>query len=213
MSAFEFFFSFYGLLLGLSVAELVGGFARVLHRRRAVRLGWLTPLLAIFVAVDIATFWNQAWAIFRFAPFSLALLVMGLVVASVFYVAASVTFPQRESGEALTDLDTHFWLHRRTVFLCVMIANLIIAGVFFAITAISGELGSLTLPPLFWIGLSIFIIGTGIGAFASSRRLVVAALIVLVAYHAFNVGRSTTALVQSGGWSLAAPTAASAAGA
>ena len=31
MSAFEFFFSFYGLLLGLSVAELVGGFARVLH--------------------------------------------------------------------------------------------------------------------------------------------------------------------------------------
>ena len=25
MSAFEFFFSFYGLLLGLSVAELVGG--------------------------------------------------------------------------------------------------------------------------------------------------------------------------------------------
>lgn len=28
MTAFEFFFSSYGLLLGLSVAELVGGFAR-----------------------------------------------------------------------------------------------------------------------------------------------------------------------------------------
>lgn len=76
MSAFEFFFSFYGLLLGLSVAELVGGFARVLHQKARVRFGFLTPLLAVFVAVDIATFWNQAWSIFRFAPFNMALLVM-----------------------------------------------------------------------------------------------------------------------------------------
>ena len=38
MSAFEFFFSFYGLLLGLSVAELVGGFARVLHERERIRV-------------------------------------------------------------------------------------------------------------------------------------------------------------------------------
>lgn len=29
MSAFEFLFSFYGLLLGLSIAELAGGFSRV----------------------------------------------------------------------------------------------------------------------------------------------------------------------------------------
>ena len=49
MSAFEFFFSFYGLLLGLSVAELVGGFARVLHEKQRIRFGWLTPMLGIFV--------------------------------------------------------------------------------------------------------------------------------------------------------------------
>lgn len=44
MSPFEFFFSFYGLLLGFSVAELVGGFARVLHERQIVRFGWPTPV-------------------------------------------------------------------------------------------------------------------------------------------------------------------------
>ena len=43
MSAFEFFFSFYGLLLGLSVAAVVGGFANVLHERHRIRFGWLTP--------------------------------------------------------------------------------------------------------------------------------------------------------------------------
>ncbi|WAC61033.1 hypothetical protein [Brevundimonas sp. SL130] len=94
MSAFEFFFSFYGLLLGLSVAELVGGFARVLHEKRRIRFGWLTPLLALFVAIDIATFWNQAWVIFRGAPFNTFVLLISLSIAATFYVAASVTFPR-----------------------------------------------------------------------------------------------------------------------
>ncbi|HEX8470539.1 MAG TPA: hypothetical protein VF633_05455 [Brevundimonas sp.] len=207
MSAFEFFFSFYGLLLGLSVAELVGGFARVLHQRRAVRFGWLTPLLAVFVAIDIATFWNQAWFIFRFAPFNMALLVVGLAVAAVFYVAASVTFPQREA-EASSDLDDHFWAHRRTVFLCVLLANLIIMAVFFGVTAISGEMTTLKPGPIFWIGLCLFTGGTSLAAFAPSRKLVMTALIVLVAYHGFSVARSTHALIEGGGWSLKAPKAA-----
>jgi hypothetical protein len=206
MSAFEFFFSFYGLLLGLSVAELVGGFARVLHRRRAVRLGWLTPLLAVFVAIDIVTFWNQAWFIFRFAPFNMALLVVGLAVAAVFYVAASVTFP-READEA-RDLDDHFWAHRRTVFLCVLLANLFIVTLFFGVMAMSGELAGMKLGVIFWIGLGLFTVGTSVAAFAPSRKLVMAALIVLVAYHGFSVARSTYALVEAGGWSLKAPAAA-----
>ena len=83
MSPFEFFFSFCGLLLGFSVAEFVGGFARVLHERQIVRFGWLTPLLAIFVAFDIATFWVQARSIFRPAPFNFALLILGFVCYNV----------------------------------------------------------------------------------------------------------------------------------
>jgi hypothetical protein len=205
MSAFEFFFSFYGLLLGLSVAELVGGFARVLHRRRAVRFGWLTPLLAVFVAVDIATFWNQAWVLFRFAPFNMALLVVGLAVAAVFYVAASVTFPGGDADESSTNLDDHFWAHRRTVFLCVLIANLIIAAVFFANAGLQGEMFRSMSSPVFWIGLTLFIGGTSIAAFARSRRIVVAALIMLVAYHGFNVARSADVLIRSGGWSFTQP--------
>lgn len=203
MSAFEFFFSFYGLLLGLSVAELVGGFSRILHRRRAVVFGWLTPLLAIFVAVDIVTFWNQAWVIFRFAPYNMALLVVGLIVAAVFYVAASVTFPGREDVEGGSNhLDDHFWTHRRTVFLCVLIANLMIVLVFFSNAALTGELTRSMQSPVFWVGLTIFIGGTSIGAFVKSRRIVVMALIVLVAYHGFNVTRSAHSLISSGGWSF-----------
>ena len=63
MDPFEFFFSFYGLLLGFSVAELVGGFAGLVQNRRKVRFGHLTLLLAVFVAIDIDRgFWTVAMA-------------------------------------------------------------------------------------------------------------------------------------------------------
>lgn len=204
MSAFEFFFSFYGLLLGLSVAELVGGFSRVLHERQRIRFGWLTPLLAVFVAIDIATFWNQAWVIFRGAPFNFALLMLGLLVAGTFYVAASVTFPRvtAEGVETRVDLDDHFWAHRRIVFACVLAANLIVAATFFLVTGLTGEIARIALGPVFWIGMAIFIGGTAIGALSPGRKWVIGALVVLVAYHIFTTGRSLTALVQAGGWSL-----------
>lgn len=209
MSAFEFFFSFYGLLLGLSVAELVGGLARVLHERARIRFGVLTPLLAVFVAVDIATFWNQAWVIFRNAPFNLALLVVGLAVAAVFYVAASITFPRLTDESATTriDLDDHFWSQRRMVFACVLIANLIIGAAFFTLLAVNGEWGRMPLRALFWVGLAVFIGGCATAAFAPRGRIAVAALVVLVSYHAFTFVRVLSDLVADGGWSLMAPAA------
>lgn len=202
MSAFEFFFSFYGLLLGLSVAELVGGFARVLHERQRVRFGWLTPLLAVFVAMDVATFWSQAWTIFRGAPFNLSLLFVGLVVAATFYVAASVTFP-RVTAEGVNDridLDQHFWAHRRLVFTCILAANLIVASLFTILMSVNAGFAELSSPRL-WIGMAVFVFGTATAAFAPWRRVAVGALAVVIAYSVYNVLRSAGALIATGGWS------------
>jgi len=202
VSAFEFFFSFYGLLLGLSVAELVGGFARVLHERQRVRFGWLTPLLAVFVAMDVATFWAQAWVIFRGAPFSLSLLFAGLVVAATFYVAASVTFP-RVTAEGVSDridLDEHFWAHRRLVFTCVLAANAIIAALFAILASLNAGFAELATARL-WIGVAIFVLGTATAAFAPWRRVAVGALVVVAAYSFWNVARSAAHLIAAGGWS------------
>ena len=202
MSAFEFFFSFYGLLLGLSVAELVGGFARVLHERQRVRFGWLTPMLAIFVAMDVATVWSQAWTIFRGAPFNLSLLFAGLVVAGTFYVAASVTFP-RVTAEGVSDridLDEHFWAHRRLVFTCVLVANLIVATLFIGLASLNSGFAELMTARL-WIGVAIFVLGTATAAFARWRRVAIAALALVLIYSVWNVVRSAAALIAAGGWS------------
>lgn len=203
MSAFEFFFSFYGLLLGLSVAELVGGFARVLHERQRIRFGWLTPMLAIFVAIDITTFWNQAWAIFRGAPYNMALLVMSLMIAATFYIAASVTFPRTsaEGAHGRIDLDEHFWAHRRLVFTCILIANLIVAVLVIILAMANPGFAQMASSPRLWIGLAVFVLGTATAAIAPWRPVVVGAMVVVLGYTLWNVARAAGALIASGGWS------------
>ena len=204
MSAFEFFFSFYGLLLGLSVAELVGGFSRVLHERHRVRFGWLTPLLALFVALDLATFWNQAWRFFRGAPFNPALLLIGLVIAATFYVAASVTFPRvtAEGVETRIDLDDHFWAHRRVVFGCVLAANAMVWVLLALLGLVDAGWAALWTPRV-TIGLCLFALCTATAAFAPWRRVVTAALVIVLVYTLWNMLRAGAALVAAGAWSPA----------
>ena len=204
MSAFEFFFSFYGLLLGLSVAELVGGFARVLHERHRVRFGWLTPLLALFVAIDLVTFWNQAWVFFRGAPFNPVLLLVGLIIAATFYIAASVTFPRvsAEGVETKIDLDDHFWAHRRLVFGCVLAANAIV-WLLLGVLALADPEWAAVWSTRLVIGVGIFAVSTAVAAFAPQRRVVIAALVVVLGYTLWNMTRAAHILLASGGWSPA----------
>lgn len=122
MSAFEFFFSFYGLVLGLSVAVIATGVARAFKHRKSMPVGWKTPLLAVFVALDIATFWDAAWTNFSTAPYSYGLLIAGLLVATVYFVATSLIFP--EPDDAVQDLDAHFWANKRAIMLLLVLANL-----------------------------------------------------------------------------------------
>ncbi|MNL27343.1 hypothetical protein D3C87_1489300 [compost metagenome] len=204
MSAFEFFFSFYGLLLGLSVAELVGGFARVLHERERIRFGWLTPALALFVAIDIATFWNQAWVIFRGAPFNTFLLLVSLSVAATFYVAASVTFPRvsAEGAHDRVDLDAHFWAHRKLVFGCILAANLIVAVMVIILAQADAGFARIAKSVALWTGVAVFVVGTATAAFAPWRRVATGALIVVLLYSLWQMARSAAALAAAGGWTL-----------
>ncbi|MCD9028322.1 hypothetical protein LDO26_08880 [Luteimonas sp. BDR2-5] len=191
-------------MLGLSVAALVSGLAQVLHERERIRFGWLTPMLAVFVALDITTFWNQAWIIFRGAPFNIAILVTGLAIAATFYVAASVTFPRVSAGgvERL-DLDEYFWANRRLVFACIMTSNLIVVGLFCMLAAADPGFASMASSVRLWVGLAIFVVGTATAAFASRRRVAIGALVMVLAYSLWNLTFAARTLIAGGGWSPA----------
>lgn len=172
MSAFEFLFSFYGLLLGLSAAVLATGAARAFKHRKTRRVGWLTPLLAVFVALDIATFWDAAWVNYRSLPFSYGLLVGGLVVAVVYFIAASLVFPDETDPEA--PMDEHFWAQRRAALCLLILANLI--GVCGQLAVNLTRENGQALVTAYSINLAIYVVLVGVAAWTRRRWLFAAAI-------------------------------------
>lgn len=121
MDAFSFVFSLFGLLLGFSLTEVLGGFVRALKVRHRIRLGYLAPLLGIFMMLDITSFWMDAWRIRDAIPASSRALMVGLLVTSIYYFAASLVFPDKP--EEFRDLDSYFFAHKRQVLGAVLIAD------------------------------------------------------------------------------------------
>ena len=126
MDAFNFAFSLFAIVLGLSLVEVLTGFARALKQRRAVHLGWLTPLAAIFVMLDLTSFWESGWGSRGFVSPQYGYLLIGLFVSGLYYLAASLIFPG-EFGER-TDFDAHYMRHRAQVLGAVMLCDLIQMG-------------------------------------------------------------------------------------
>lgn len=172
MSAFEFLFSFYGLLLGLSAAVLATGAARAFKHRKTRKVGWLTPLLAVFVALDIATFWDAAWVNYRELPFSYGLLIGGLVDAVVYYIAAALVFPDETDPEA--PMDDHFWAHRRAALCLLILANVIgvIGQLAVNLTRENGQ----ALVTAYAINLAIYLVLVGVAAWTKRKWVFGAAI-------------------------------------
>jgi len=126
MAPFSIFFSLYGLLLGLSVAVVVAGFARLLKTRPRIWPGWLVPLLGIFIMLDVTSFWNGAWRAREWMIPEYGHLFLGMVVISIYYLAASMVFP--EKGQTAADFDAHYFENRRAILLAVGFCNLAVFG-------------------------------------------------------------------------------------
>lgn len=126
MSAFDLVFAVFGLLLGLAVAEVLGGFARVLKMKRAakpVRVGWLTPLLGLFVMLDLTSFWGTAYSLRDQMDASYLTLVVVLAVVGVYHLAASLIFP--DAPEEWPDFDDWYDRQNRMVISGMLFANMV----------------------------------------------------------------------------------------
>lgn len=113
MSAFEFVFSLFGLLLGLSLVEVLAGFVRAMKSRARVRVGWLTPLLGILTMLHVTTFWDDAWNHRALIPMGNLTLFTGLLVTGLYYYAASFVFP--DSEDDWQDLDDYYDRNKKFV--------------------------------------------------------------------------------------------------
>ena len=180
MGAFEFYFSFYGLLLGLSAVEVTNGLANVIGSRRSIAIGWLSPLLGIFFLTDIASFWIFAWGARDLIYIDWSPLYLGLIIAVTYYLAAALVFP-RNIAE-WPSLDDHYREHKRLVIGGIALANAIVVGL--GIAFISAPFGD----PMFWFWQIVYW-GPVIGLlFSKSRRIDIALLALgIVGYLSHSV--------------------------
>jgi hypothetical protein len=139
MSGFDFLFALFSLLLGLAMAEVLGGFARVmkLHARaRAghgsdVRVGRLVPLLAGFVLMGQLTCWTTMFNVGAQLPFNfLTLLVVTLIVGAN-YLFASLVWPDDPAD--WPDFDAYYDQHNRFILignLIPTVTGLVLTGIY-----------------------------------------------------------------------------------
>ena len=128
MSAFDFSFTLFGLVLGLAMAEVLAGFGRVLKARsvapdqaKTIRIGWLTPTLGLLVMLDLVSTWQLAWLSREAIPITFAVLIGGTVVTAVYYIAASLVWPDKPAN--WPDLDDWFDRHKAQIAGAIVLAN------------------------------------------------------------------------------------------
>ncbi|MBC7985563.1 MAG: hypothetical protein H7X93_02680 [Sphingomonadaceae bacterium] len=126
MTGFEFVFSLFALLLGLSVAEVLGGFARAVQKRRKIRIGWLAPLLGLVVVLDVSSYWLVAWAIRDVIPIDYFPMMCGIVICGLYYLVASLVFPH--DLDEWPELDAYYFEHKWQVVYGVLGCNALALG-------------------------------------------------------------------------------------
>ncbi|MGX7895684.1 hypothetical protein [Tsuneonella sp. HG222] len=149
MDDFSYVFELFALLLGLAVAEMLGGFGHVLKlraRRKAnqlyperaddeairVRIGWMVPLLGLMVLVDLATFWYGLWSARAGIQMSMLTVFAVMLLIGGYYLVATQVFP--DHPERWPDFDQYYALQKRFVVLGVLVINVAAQGLL-ALTA------------------------------------------------------------------------------
>jgi hypothetical protein len=175
VSNFEFVFSLFGLLLGLALAEVLGGLSDALQERRKLKVGWLTPLLGLLLVLDISSFWTVAWSIrdaFRPDYFHL---LCGVLITGTYYFAACLVFP-KDPAE-WPDFDVYYFRHKRVVLGGVTFCNVL---AYAAQQALGGEPLA---APLDKLVAALFFPGLLAAIWAPGKRLNVALLAFLVVQY------------------------------
>jgi hypothetical protein len=123
VTIFEFVFSLYSLLFGLALAQVFAGFGNALQERHKIRVGWLTPLLGLFVIFDITSFWAVGWDMKDMFRADFLYLLSGVLLAGVYYLAAGLIFPKNLAE--WPDFDVYYFRHKQWVLGGILLCNVV----------------------------------------------------------------------------------------
>jgi hypothetical protein len=133
MTIFEFVFSLYSLLFGLALAQVFGGFGNTLQERHKLKVGWLTPLLGLFVILDLTSFWEIGWQMRNISRPYFLFLMCCVLVAGIYYLAARLVFPR--NFVEWPDFDVYYFKHKQWVYGGILLCNLVAGVALLAVAA------------------------------------------------------------------------------
>lgn len=178
LDQFSFFFAFYGLILGLAVAELLSGFAGMVRARALKQLEPQTALLALLTFVIICATWIDAWVTERSVTLDFAGLWAPILIGTAYYLAASIIFPRDVASYA--ELGTYYADRKRFVVGLLLIGELLI-GYTYRATYLENFVDH---PVVFWLWTlpyKLGIVGCWVALwFVRSRRANIALLSILL---------------------------------
>jgi hypothetical protein len=180
MTVFEFVFSLYSLLFGLALAQVFGGFGNTLQERHKLKVGWLTPLLALFVILDLTSFWEIGWQMRGISKHYFLFLIACVLVAGIYYLAARLVFPR--NFVEWPDFDVYYFRHKQWVYGGILACNVVAAATLLAIHA-----PFMRSPTGFVNFLSYFVLLIALLLVRSKRASIVLLVLMLSRYALFPV--------------------------
>lgn len=121
MSNFEFILSLVVILLGLGLAEVLGGLARIIRHRPRPAIGWGTGLLATWTITETILFWRVIWRARDALPNTSPALFVGFIISALYYFAGALVFPHQLDGA--TSLNPYFDREYKKVLGALLAAN------------------------------------------------------------------------------------------
>lgn len=146
MTGFDLIVRLFALLLGFSIAEVLGGFARTVRFKlgltpvdpSSARVGWLVPLLGLLVVMDQMSFWLAFYVIQAQVPLSFLSMLAVLFLIGGFYIVSGLVFPAHP--ERWPDYDAYYLRVRTAVVGGLLAVNFVLLGFATFIVAEGSEL-------------------------------------------------------------------------
>ena len=120
MGAFDYLFSFYGLLLGIAVANVAIGFADMWRDCERIQVGTCPPLLALAVLLGGMNAWLQSWHTKPYVTVDGWQMIAAAAIALPYVFISRAMFPGQEENPERS-LEEHYLKHRKLILLLLAV--------------------------------------------------------------------------------------------
>jgi len=103
MQIFEFIMVLVSIIIGLGIAELLTGFARLLASRNSVQRYWVHTLIIMAIFLVHLQIWWESWDMHRVPEWSFLGLLLMIATPVFLFLIAHLLYPEQISGSDMRE--------------------------------------------------------------------------------------------------------------